>query len=398
MTDDILTFSNLFNRSTNIPLVVYDTITEDSTCFPANSDFRTITDHQLEGFYNFRKSPDYFIADCGCCFGFIIANSINYFLIVGPVFSTPASETTIRDFMHEMAISPEHRDVVSDFLCSIPNYTFPQFLQTLAYLNYCINDEVIDPISFFEMDNMTARKALSSIHSESMITRKENELHHNTYHFERQMLTLVQNGETNKLKELLSNSMQLNEGLMADNALRQQKNILISLATIVSRSAIAGGMDVEQAFQLSDVYVQDCEKSHDITYISNLSYSMLMDFTERVAAIKLPGGMSQEIFDCVQYITRNVNAPIQVGDVAGFVGRSRSYLSRKFKEELGFDISCFIMRCKLEEAKSLLTYTDKSLSEISSYLCFSTQAYFQNVFRNKYGLTPNAYRKKTKKL
>ena len=54
----------------------------------------------------------------------------------------------------------------------------------------------------------------------------------------------------------------------------------------------------------------------------------------------------------------------------------------------------FIMRCKLEEAKSLLTYTDKSLSEISSYLCFSSQAYFQNVFKKKFGVTPNEYRQR----
>lgn len=53
----------------------------------------------------------------------------------------------------------------------------------------------------------------------------------------------------------------------------------------------------------------------------------------------------------------------------------------------------FIMRCKLEEAKSLLSYTDKSISEISNYLCFSSQAYFQNVFKKKYGMTPNEYRK-----
>ena len=79
--------------------------------------------------------------------------------------------------------------------------------------------------------------------------------------------------------------------------------------------------------------------------------------------------------------------------MAAYVGKSRSYLSHCFKKELGFEMNGFIMRCKLEEAKSLLTYTDKSISEISSYLCFSSQAYFQNVFKKKFGVTPNMYRK-----
>ncbi|WP_331491052.1 helix-turn-helix domain-containing protein [Schaedlerella arabinosiphila] len=56
-------------------------------------------------------------------------------------------------------------------------------------------------------------------------------------------------------------------------------------------------------------------------------------------------------------------------------------------------MSDFIMRRKLEEGKSLLAYSEKSISEISEYLCFSSQSYFQNVFKKKYHMTPYEYRK-----
>lgn len=71
---------------------------------------------------------------------------------------------------------------------------------------------------------------------------------------------------------------------------------------------------------------------------------------------------------------------------------------KHFKEELGINIGAYIVRCKLEDAKGLLTYSDKSLTEISNYLCFSSQSYFQNVFKKKYGLTPLQYRKKTQHI
>ena len=45
-------------------------------------------------------------------------------------------------------------------------------------------------------------------------------------------------------------------------------------------------------------------------------------------------------------------------------------------------IGAYITLCRLREAKSLLRYTDKSLGEISSYLCFSSQSHFQNVLKN----------------
>ena len=90
---------------------------------------------------------------------------------------------------------------------------------------------------------------------------------------------------------------------------------------------------------------------------------------------------------------KNTNQNITVSDVANHVGFSRSYLSRKFKKDIGFELSMFIKQCKLEEAKDILAYSNKSISEISNYLCFSSQSHFQRDFKNQFGITPQTYRK-----
>ena len=79
-------------------------------------------------------------------------------------------------------------------------------------------------------------------------------------------------------------------------------------------------------------------------------------------------------------------------DVAHEVGLSRVYFSNKFSKELGFSVGSFIRRCKLEEARSLLLYTDKSIAHISSYLGYSSQSHFQNLFREQFGMTPKQCR------
>ena len=96
----------------------------------------------------------------------------------------------------------------------------------------------------------------------------------------------------------------------------------------------------------------------------------------------------------IRYIQQNVNQHLTVGDVADYVGFSKSYISAYFKETLGFSISAFILRCKLEEGRELLQYTDKSISTISEFLCFSSQSHFHTAFKKQFGMTPSEYRKR----
>ena len=401
MITDVEEFCHLFYNMTSIPIHCYDLTTNRSQSFPPILGNLSIFRGTLHGFENFRDSsqnPDYFISPSFSYFGWVKCEIQDCAVVLGPVFSVPSSDFTLRNFMKEWAVSPEYRQEISQFLANTPAVSFNRFLYTLAHIHLCLNDQCIDISRHFHLTDTNTIQELSGLHSEQVYESKENQNYHNTWHFEQEMLRYIQNGNTEALKKLLEKSSELTEGVMADDALRQRKNILVTTIALVMRSAIAGGMDMEQAYQLADVYIQECERSQSVAHVSNLEYSMLIDFSERVSQNKIPQGMSREIFDCIQYITHHINEPIQVTDVAEHIGRSRSYLSGRFKKELGFDISSFIMRCRLEEAKSLLTYSDKSLIEISNYLCFSSQSYFQNVFKNKYRITPKQYRDQTRKI
>ena len=53
----------------------------------------------------------------------------------------------------------------------------------------------------------------------------------------------------------------------------------------------------------------------------------------------------------------------------------------------------FVLKEKIEEAKRLLRYTDKSLNAIAAYLGFSSQSHFANTFRKYSGKSPSEFRK-----
>lgn len=350
----------------------------------------------------FNRNPDYFITDSYAYFGLINIDespSKMDFLIIGPLFSTPCSEETIHDFLHEGNLSGESADEMKQFLLNTPPVSFHQFLSILSFLNYSVNGKEIDTDEYFNLDtDQKIQDKISRQYSNEMYENRENEQFHDTYEFEQIITDCIERGDTAKIQSLLAikkNVSDFSSGVLSANHLRNKRNLFISMTTLATRASIHGGLDVEQAYQLSDLYIQECEKTMFLDKIDQLCYAMLIDFSNRVARQQLPiDGMSKDVFQCVQYISKHTNEPLRVNDVADHIGKSRSYIIRKFQSELGFGISAFIMRCKLEEAKNLLTFTDKSLSEISNYLCFSSQAYFQNVFKKSYGVTPLQYRKK----
>ena len=142
-----------------------------------------------------------------------------------------------------------------------------------------------------------------------------------------------------------------------------------------------------------DSYVLDCERAATVPEIDRLQVSAALDFCRRIGEMRLPAGISREVYTCMSYIRNHVNTPLSLDDVAASIGRSVSYTGNLFKKETGQTLGNYIAECRLEEAKSLLYYTDMTLAEISSYLCFSSQSYFQNVFKKEYGVTPMQYRR-----
>lgn len=203
----------------------------------------------------------------------------------------------------------------------------------------------------------------------------------------------MEDGNIVDLKELLQKGYNIHSGTMGETPLRQEKNQFIGVLTLITRHSIYGGLDVETAYQLSDAYIMESEKASSIKAIGNLTLEAILDFAKRVAENKMPIGMSSDVFKSIQFVSTHTNQAISVKDVAAAIGKSPSLISKKFKKELGFNLCDFIKRRKLEEGKSLLIYSEKTISEISEYLCFSSQSYFQNIFKKQYGITPYNYRK-----
>jgi AraC-like DNA-binding protein len=319
-------------------------------------------------------------------------------ILVGPVYSTALTRETCRAFMRANAIPGDRFEEVFSFLSTIPVFSLPRFFNMLSFIEYQLHGRAIDITAHFHIEKNNYEPKLAKETATATYDRREDSTIHGSYVFEQQMMDLIRQGKTEELETLINSypaSASFREGTVGTTPLRQRKNIFnASVAAVGKFAAIPGGLDVEETYQLIDLYTMECERAATISAINDLQYNMLLDFSNRVQQAQIPMDIDRETFACIQYINGHINEDINVDDVARHIHRSRSYTSRHFREILGFTIGQYITHAKIQEAKSLLIYTEKSLAEISAYLCFSTQSYFQNTFKKVTGMTPLAFRKK----
>lgn len=388
-------FCDLFHASHYIPIAFYRDGNQIYRC----SSYTGAADIFYAGAYKLltqKQNPAvYTTAEIGL-YGMVRPERTGDAYVLGPVFGVDVTEETVLAFMRKNAISLSAQNETTEFLTSLPRYTYNQFLNLLAFLHYQINGQVIPVIDHFALNDTSVETQIAVQHALTTVADKEDQVEHGTWLFENQLLELVRQGDTRKMHEFLMSSLKLqkfNEGKLASNPLRQAKNLLIGLATMVGKvGGIGGGMDVEEAFLLIDLYIQECEKTSSVEVIKALQYNLIMDFTERVAQSQVPKEMSPQIYKAVRFIQNRTNSRIELRDVAEHIHRSRAWLTDHFRREMGMTVGQFIMKCKLKEARSLLLHSDHSLAYISDYLLFSSQSHFQNAFKKEYGITPTQCR------
>ena len=272
-------------------------------------------------------------------------------------------------------------------------------MQILCLLNYILNNEKCFLHDVF-IDDAVQKQFIESMnkHDADMIFSDElpdqSMTFHNTYDLEQNVMNMVRKGDYMALTGLIEKSAALKIGTMSNDQLRQLKDTFIVTTTLVSRSAIHGGMNPDVAFTLGDNYIQKCESSYDYSQIINLRNLMVIDFARHVNQLQEAGARSQLVSDVTNYIDHHMSETITVEAMAKEFYMSRSYLSKRFKSESNITLTDFILNRKTEEAKYLLRYTDKPLTDISLYLGFSSPGHFSRVFRKYASMSPSDYRKK----
>ena len=327
-----------------------------------------------------------------------IVNSKHYKIVLGPSRQWTADKTDLTELAFECDVPPDERENFISSMESLVALPLNSVLQTLCSMNFVLNGEKLSLADITICDEEQSRLS-------EEITAKQTETHyneendlpnetavHNTLALEQTIMNFVRHGDTAALKEWLKNAPAVRPGILSSDALRQLKNTFIVTATLVSRAAIRGGTDVNDALSLSDAYIQKCELLSSVESIENLQYHMVLDYTERVEKLRLGKTPTKLTTDIANYVQKHLTEPVDIAALSKAMFVSRTHLAVKFKKETGMTLTEFVLKEKTEEGKRLLRYTDKPISAIAAYLGFSSQSHFSNVFRKYADCLPSEYR------
>lgn len=329
-----------------------------------------------------------------------IVNSEKYKIVLGPSRQWTANKTDLSELAFECDV---HKDETENFIAAMENLVampLNSVLQTLCSMNCVLNGEkvsladitIYDEEQFRLSEEITAKQ--TETHYEETNDLSNDTAVHNTLALEQTIMNFVRHGDTAALKKWLKSAPAIRPGILSSDTIRQLKNTFIVTATLVSRAAIRGGMDVNDALSLSDAYIQKNELLSSVEAIENLQYHMVFDYTEKVEKIRLGKTPTKLLTDIVNYVQKHLSEPVDIAALSKAMFISRTHLAVKFKKETGMTLTEFVLKEKIEEGKRLLRYTDKPISAIAAYLGFSSQSHFANVFKKYANSSPNEYRLK----
>lgn len=300
-------------------------------------------------------------------------------LLLGPICIEDMSYVEIHRYCKAYQIENEQ--------CP-PKLKLQNLLALLELLSYIKIEEKYEDEEILDANGLIEKQEIGL---EADVRIDTEDIYHHTYQEEVKTMDYIREGNLEEVVgavELLASTA----GKLSENEIRNERNLGICSITLATRARIEGGAVPAKAYKLSDLYINKIDQCKRMTEIFEYRKRSLYDFAKLVVEERAKRANSRYTEQCKEYIRKYYHQKIYISDIAKALGISESHLSRIFKKETGESIQEYSMHMRIERAENLLKYSEASLTEISEYLCFSSQSHFGKVFKVHKNMTPKQYR------
>jgi YesN/AraC family two-component response regulator len=198
-------------------------------------------------------------------------------------------------------------------------------------------------------------------------------------------------GNVEIVREVASKSEQIKDlKILLDEDLNIIKLYVASNISSFVETAERNGLPKDVAEVEKKKYftkIADCNSKNEL---ANLNFGIVEDLINAMNRYSMKK-YSPIVKLSIEYIHNNKFKFLYAKDVSSAIKVNRSYLSKKFKDEVGENITDYIHRVKMDFAIELMESNIYKYNEIAELLGYANYSYFSRVFKKLHGKTPNEY-------
>jgi AraC-like DNA-binding protein len=281
----------------------------------------------------------------------------------------------------------------------VPSMIVSEVVEVLLLMHNLAHDHELIPEELLEHNFEDHLQSAKKNYVDKFFQDRETDAWHNSYQQEVREFDSIMNGDILKLKESWAEDYGGEMGRLADDELRNMKNLGIVVITLASRAAMRGGLHPEISYSLSDAFSLEIERlntNEDITRLirnAEMEYTLLVHELSKKSRIQPSVIYTHPYVHKIQeFILKNLHKDLQISEIAEMLEVTPNYLSALFRKNTGKTIQTYMTEEKMKYAEQLLLYSERPISEISSSLGYSSQSYFGKVFKNFSGYAPSEYK------
>ena len=318
---------------------------------------------------------------------------------IGPYVTAPISEKRIRALCETLDKSEDEYNQLRDYYNSLPIVEDENLLFTITNTlgntlwgspdNYSI--EYLDYI----IPNTAESIRLSPDKGQNDSSFSLSVLEQN-YANESMLMEAVSQGKLHKANMITSSVYNNGTEQRLADSLRNRKNYLIILNTLLRKAAQTGGVHPYQIHKISSHFAQKIENVRSINNSISLQTEMIRDYCLLVKEHSL-NKYSHLVGEAITLIAYDLTADLSLKSIAKQLNVNPPYLSALFSKECGCTLTEYVNDKRIEQAIFMLSSSDKTVSAIAFECGIPDTNYFIKLFKRKTGLTPTAYRKQLMK-
>ncbi len=208
---------------------------------------------------------------------------------------------------------------------------------------------------------------------------------------ERRLMEAVSSGKLHRLNAVASLVYNNGAEKRLPDSLRDRKNYLIILKTLLRKAAEYGGVHPLHIHRISSDFARDIENLHTIKESMSLQENMIRSYCLLVKKYSLKK-YSLFVSRAITLVQYDLTADLSLATIASKLNVNASYLSDLFHREYGITLTDYVAKERIEYAVHLLKNTKKAVQEIAAECGILDASYFTKLFKKHFGMTPNQYR------